>query len=58
MSAATWRDSELKLPAHHSRRTINVATSMPYGFDEADNFDSGFVDNGGAFFMEEPHDAS
>ena len=58
MSAATRHDSELKLPAQRSRRTVNVATSMPYGFDEADNFDSGFVDDGGAFFMEEPHDAS
>lgn len=42
LSAATRRDSELKLPPQRSRRTIHKA-SMSYGYDWADFLDEWFV---------------
>ena len=57
MSAATRRDAEIRLPAQRSRRTINAAVTTPYGFDEANFYDVGYIDGGDSYFAS-PDDAA
>ena len=57
MSAATRRDAEIRLPAQRSRRTINAAVTTPYGFDEANFYDVGYIDGGESHFAS-PDDAA
>ncbi len=55
LSAATRRDEFLKLPPQRNRRNVHMTTSK-YGFDEADSWNEGYVDDGGSYLDHTTYD--